>query len=166
MKTLTRLIAAFVVAGACAYFVSAQTVATTTTLSADLTAGATQLSVTSASGFTVNNFLWVDHELMQIRAVSGTAITVLRGQNGTRQMAHDNAERVVTGAANHFNAVDPNFGADCTRGSGEAGFLPWVNIRTGVIWTCGGSGQNGVSGLAWAATNVQPITFNSIPTSF
>ena len=139
----------------------AQTVATTTTLAADLAATATTMTVTSATGFTVGNSLLIDAEVMVIRAVSGTAVTVGRGQQGTAVRAHDNAERIITGASNHFNTQDPDYGQDCTRGSGQAAFSPWINVRTGTVWICFGTGAS-----VWSGTNTQGLTFNSIPTSF
>ena len=173
MKTINFVLLAALLLIIGAVPVSAQTVATTTTLSANVAAGDTVISVTSATGFTAGNALYVDAEQMLIRSVSGTAITVMRGQNGTADRAHDNAERVITGAATggfrgegHFHIADPDYGADCTRGSGQVSHSPWINVRTGTVWMCGGSGQNGTAGLSWTATNVQPVTFNSIPTSF
>lgn len=164
MKILTYcLIAAAVV---CALLIgtvvpaSAQSVATTTTLAANAGATDTVITVTSNTGFTAGNFVWADAEQMLIRAVSGTAITVQRGVNGTAARAHDNAERIITGGSDYFKTNDPDFGADCTRGQGQAAFLPWINVRNGLIWTCA-SGQTN-----WSATSTQVVTFNSIPTSF
>jgi len=55
---------------------------------------------------------------------------------------------------------DPDYGADCTRGTGQAAVSPWPNTRTGVIWLCT------AGGTAWQATSTVPLTYNSIPTSF
>lgn len=158
-----KLIRYFLIA-ACALCVTAtahaQTTATRTTLAADLSATATVMSVTSATGFTVGNFVYADAEQMLIRAISGTSITVQRGVNGTAARAHDNAEVVLTGASDHFKTNDPDFGADCTRGSGQAAYLPWVNVRTGVVWGCYPAAGG------WIGTTTQVITFNSIPAAF
>ena len=152
--------------------VQAQTVATTTTLAANMTATDTVATVTSASGFTVGDFLYIDAEQMRITAISGTAISVQRGVNGTAARAHDNAERIIEGPADHFHTNPPDYGQDCTRGSGQAAFSPWIDVRGQpgglgpAIWMCGGSGQNGQSGLSWTATTTAPLTLGSIPTSF
>lgn len=144
----------------------AQTLATTTTLAADMTATATVMTVTSGTGFTAGNFVWADSEKMLIRSVNSTAITVQRGVDGTGARAHDNAERVLTGADDFFHANDPDYGQDCTRGSGQAAFLPWINVRTGTLFACPTTaGTTGSTG-SWAATNTAPVTYNSIPTSF
>lgn len=138
----------------------AQTIATTTTLSAAVTATATVISVTSATGFTAANYVWADAEQMLIRSVSGTTITVQRGMNGTAARAHANAERVVTGASDYFHTNDPDYGEACTRGEAQAAFSPWINVRTGVIWVC-------PAGLtAWRATSTANVIYDSIPTSF
>lgn len=141
--------------------VQAQTVATTTTLSANVSATATTISVTSGTGFTVNNFAWVDAEQMLIRAVSGTAITVSRGVNGTAARAHDNTERVITGAADYFHTNDPDYGQDCVRGEAQAAFSPWINVRTGTVWVC-----NAFQNSRWTSYSTLAITYDSIPTSF
>lgn len=146
---------------------TAQTIATSTTLAANATATDTTLTVTSATGYVVGAFLYIDAEQLLIRSVNGTAIGVQRGVNGTAARAHDNAERVLLLlTASHFNTNDPDYGADCTRGSGQAAFLPFINVRSGTIFACQtASGTTGSTG-SWSATNTSPITFNSIPTSF
>lgn len=141
--------------------VSAQTVATTTTLAANMSATDTIATVTSATGFTVGNQMWIDFEQMSITAVSGTAITVRRGVNGTAARAHDNTERIITGVAAHFHTNDPDDGADVVRGVGQGAYSPWINVRTGVVWV-----PNPFQTGRWAATSVQKIAFDSIPTTF
>lgn len=140
---------------------------TRTTLSADVSSTATVISVTSATGFTVGNGVWIDFELMDITSITGTSISVNRGQRGTRAMAHDNGDGVFTGVdaggplgAGHFNVSDPDFGQDCTRGAGQATHLPWINIRTGWMWTCDYNGAD------WTATVKSPLSLNSEPAAF
>jgi len=145
---------------------SAQTVATRTTLSGAITATATTITLASGTGFTAGNFVYVDNEVMRIVSVSGANITVQRGQLGTVARAHANAEPVITGAAGHFQTTDPDYGATCTRGSGQAVFLPRINVLNGLVWQCGGEAENGRSGLAWTATTTSPVTYNSIPGAF
>lgn len=139
---------------------------TRTTLSANASETATVLTVTSGTGFTAGNGLWIDYEQMLIRAVSSTSITVSRGQNGTRAVAHDNGDGVFTGVntggprgGGHFNAVDPPFGQDCTRGTGDASHLPWINVRTGWMWTCD-------VGTDWTASLKPTLTVDSEPSDF
>lgn len=144
------------------------TCTTRTTLTADVAATDRVINVTSNTDFTVGNYVWVDFELMGITAISGTQITVTRGQRGTRAEPHDNADAVFTGTgsggsdgAGHFHVNDPAIGQDCTRGQGQATHLPWVNIRTGWIFTC----DNGVT-ADWIATQKGPRTLNSEPSQF
>ena len=138
----------------------AQTVATDTTLAANVTATATTLSLASGTSITVGNFLYIDEEQLLIRAVNDVTITVQRGMNGTAARAHDNAEVVIEGPADHFHTNPPDFGADCTRGEAQATFLPWIDVRSGLVWGCREGETN------WSATTTQVVTFNSRPTSF
>lgn len=137
---------------------------TRTTLSANAAVTDTVIQVTSATGFTVGNGLYVDFEQMRIVAISGTSITVARGQNGTRAEAHDNSDGVFTGVDNggprgggHFNTQDPQFGQDCVRGQSEATHLPWINVRSGAIWTCDVDSATS----EWEATRKPNITAGS-----
>jgi hypothetical protein len=142
--------------------VSAQTVANTTTLSAALTSTASVMSVTSNTGFTVNNYAYIDGEAVRITSVSGTSIGIVRGQlGGSPAQAHANSDRVITGASGHFQSRDPDYGAACTKGEGDAAFQPWINVLNGLVWTCDELSTND-----WAATKTAPITYDSIPTSF
>ena len=153
--------------------VEAQTLAVRTTLAANV-AGDTPgpadrvIQVTSNTGFTVGNFVWIDFEQMRITAINGTAISVVRGVNGTRTAAHDNTDGVITGTgaggidgSGHFHTRDPDTGGDCTRGSGEAAFLPWINVVSGWMWTC----DNGIT-ADWSGTLKSHQTVASEPTSF
>ena len=140
---------------------AAQTVATTTTLTANASATATVLTVSSNTGFTAGNSVWADQEQMLIRSTSGTTlVTVQRGVNGTAARAHDNAERVITGGGDYFHTNPPDFGQDCVRGEAQAAYLPWIDVRSGFVWTCRAGETN------WSATSTAVITFNSIGTSF
>ena len=68
----------------------------TTTLNGDITAGATSLTLASATGFPSAPFdLNIDGELMLVGARSGTSCTsVSRGQGGTSAAAHLNGATV------------------------------------------------------------------------
>ena len=138
----------------------AQTVATTTTLAAAVTATATTLAlaVTSLSGSTLGYYVYLDAEAVQITSVSGTSIGVSRGQLGTATQAHANSERIITGGNGHFQSRDPNYGAACTKGDGDAAFQPFINVIGGRLWMCNAS--------VWQATSTMSLTYNSIPSSF
>lgn len=141
---------------------------TRTTLSANASESATTIQVASATGFSVGNKIWIDFEQLHIVAISGTTITVRRGDNGTAARAHDSGDAAWTGAATggptgagHFNTRDPDFGEDCVRAQGQATHLPWINVRSGWMWSC----DNGSTG-DWTATVKPSLTVNSEPTSF
>jgi hypothetical protein len=66
-----------------------------TTLSAAITTTTgTSVSITSATGITAGNYIQVDSEIMDITAISGTTLTVTRGQLGTTAATHNNGETV------------------------------------------------------------------------
>jgi len=83
---------------------------TQTTLNGTITAIATSLIVTSATGFpTVGNFrLLIDSEIVLVTAVSGTTFTISRAQEGTTGASHTSGVNVThvftAGAANSFRA--------------------------------------------------------------
>ena len=70
----------------------------TTTLSGAITAYQTQIGLTSATGVTAPvsttgsglTYLYCEAEMMQVTAVSGTFISVIRGVYGTQAVAHSN----------------------------------------------------------------------------
>lgn len=82
---------------------------TTTTLSSAVTSTATSIVVTSATGFAAGNLILVDLEWMQVAKsyVSGTTIPVLRGQDGSVQVAHVASANVTTGLTTDFNGPAP-----------------------------------------------------------
>lgn len=137
----------------------AQTRATTTTLTAAVDSTQRTIAVTSNTGFTVGNLVFVDTEAMEITAISGTTISVTRGAEGTAARNHANAEDVLTGSDVYFRTSDPltRDGA-CTPGTGEAANAPWVNLLTGTIWKC--LGPTGTA-ATWNGTNEAPLTYNS-----
>ena len=61
----------------------------TTAINKDLTAEQTILSVNSASGLSVDDYIVIDNENMQIRSISGNDVTVYRGVDGTTITDHD-----------------------------------------------------------------------------
>lgn len=160
-KLTTYVVSALLILGLC-QTAQAQVQATSTTLSAAATYSQTVITVTSATGFTVNNYLYVigSNEAMRIRAINGTSITVLRGQLGTQARAHPNAAVVVTGVVQHFKNTDPDFNGTCTVGNASPGldgsYGPWINVFTGTVWHCP------IVAGAWIGTQRANITFNSI----
>jgi hypothetical protein len=72
---------------------------TVTTLAADLTASATKMTLTSASGFAAGQVAKIDGEYVRIGSLSGVVASGLfRGYNGTAAAAHDILSTVVTTA--------------------------------------------------------------------
>lgn len=132
----------------------AQTILTNTTLSSAVTTNKTQVFVlASATGVTAPSatnsqlatYLYVDRELVSVSAVSGTTITVIRGQAGTFAANHVSGATVFVipaYLATWFNRPAPS-GA-CTR-TNEA-VLPRIAPVTGEISDClGGAWTNGDS---------------------
>ena len=60
----------------------------TTAINKDLAAEQTILSVNSASGFSVDDFITISGENMQIRSISGNELTVYRAVDGTTAIDH------------------------------------------------------------------------------
>lgn len=133
----------------------AQTVASTTTLSAAITDSATSMTVASATGFTVGNKALIDQEVVLIRSVVGTVIGIARGRGQQPARAHASGNNVTTGASQHFYSRDPEYNDACTRGSAtstnnNATYLPWINDQTGTVWTC-------TLGSVWKGTSRAPL---------
>ena len=163
MTMLRTLLCTAAVVLLCAWPAQAQRNLTLTTLSANVAAADNTISVTSTTGFTVGQLLKVDWEVMRIQSLNGVAgtstlVSVTRGVDGTARRAHDNTESVwVTVIATDFKNTDPDWGADCARGSGQAAILPWINTSTGTVWEC--------IGVRWSGSNTMPLTYNSTPSS-
>ena len=168
MRTLMRtLCAALALLVLTAWPAQAQRLLTTTTLNAAMTATDDVMTVTSTTGFVVNQLVLVDFEIVRIQSLlngaAGTAtlVGVARGVDGTNARAHANSKRIlITQQVNDFKHNDPDWSAACTRGTGQAAILPWVNSSTGWIWNCT------AGGTVWAATVAPTVTYGSIPTSF
>ena len=139
----------------------AQRVIDTSTLGANVDNDDTIIQVTATDDFAVGDLCFVDRELMRITANDTTVddLTVQRGVGGTAAAAHDNAERIWCTAGGDYRTVDPDYGQDCNRGSGQAAILPWINTRTGNIWNC----ELGSNRL-WNGTNTMRLTYDSIQT--
>jgi hypothetical protein len=134
----------------------AQTSLTKTTLSAVVsTLTDTTLQVTSATGFTAGNVMYVEDpfggpgEAMSIQSVSGTTITVRRGAMGTRGQLHTSGAAVYTGGGHGFYNYTPSGRCVAT----DAEFVPHINVGTGEISQCYGS-QWAKNGFGWAGRRV------------
>lgn len=135
-----------------ASFAFGQTATTSTTLSAAVTdtsgrvitvASATNINAPSSTDATKSTVLLVDGELMQVNAVNGTSITVMRGYAGSRASTHASGATVyvgVGGGANIFTLYTKR--GSCTA-SNES-YLPQINTNIsspdfGLISDCFGS---------------------------
>ncbi len=86
-----------------------------TTLSAAISATETVFGVASATGITAPvpntgvglTYLKVDDEMMQVYAISGTVVSVIRGVQGTRAEAHAASVPVIAGGPSDFENFVP-----------------------------------------------------------
>jgi hypothetical protein len=145
---------------------SAQTYLTSTTNSAAISASQTSFAVASATGIAAGGQLYVNRELMSVRSVSGTTITVVRGQAGTVANAHGASQTVIiipaAAVPTVTTAVDPspiNGVGTCTPSNHQ--YLPIINVGNGNIWLCRYTAA-AQSARVWAATNQTLITYNSL----
>jgi hypothetical protein len=88
-------------------------------------------------------YLYIDREQMKVTAVNGTALTVVRGVNGTSATPHASGAMVLFGPQRFFYTFDP--GGTPTVQSlisnvpcvlNNVIVSPWVNIRSGFQWVC------------------------------
>lgn len=147
MKTLNRIgvLAAFVLL---ASNLKAQIILTPTTLSAALsTSGGQFLTVTSATPnvSTLDNFaapgasvvgtgIIIENEYMTVKAVSGTTITVSRGQGGTRAVSHPNAALVWSARPQYLGVKVQDPQGSCTRSTEQV--VPYINAQSGNVSDC------------------------------
>lgn len=102
------------------------------------------LGITAAASSSSTN-LFIDREQMRVTAVNGTALTVVRGVNGTVATPHASGAIVLFGPARFFYVQDPG-GLGSPGGTGFVSNVPcilnnvvvtpWVNIRSGAQWLC------------------------------
>lgn len=133
----------------------AQTALTITTLSAAVTtAGATTITVASATGISApapfggnvagsangGSLLFIEDgngggsvsESMMVTGVNGTTISVARGAFSTTANPHLSGAVVFVGRPDQFYTVEPS-GA-CTAGNTLV--TPYINVKTGNQWLC------------------------------
>jgi hypothetical protein len=171
MKKLLCLIAVLLCLSGSAW---AQTTTTSTTLSAVVSSTSTQnIRVTSATGFVAGStYAFVDSEAMDVLAVNGTSITVMRGTNGTVARLHNSGTAVYVGPSSAFVSYPTDPAGRCV--SGNYAYLPLINVRTGSVISCTNSEfvavQRQVGGLLGAYGNNltlqtfsdnKPVTINS-----
>lgn len=128
-----------------------QTILTNTTFSSAVADSKTQLVVVaSATGInaplasdpTKATMLYADRELMFVKAVSGTTITVIRGYGHTSGSPHTSAEFVFVIPVNLSTFFSQIPHGACTRGNELA--LPRVEPVSGTVSDClGGQWTNG-----------------------
>jgi hypothetical protein len=80
-----------------------------TTASSAIGAGDTSIVVASATGFAAGYVVRVDEEQMLVGGAysTGTTIPVIRGQAGTRAVAHPVTASVIAGTASDWSNPDP-----------------------------------------------------------
>lgn len=158
----------------------AQRLLTNTTISAaisNVTDPRITITVASATGIAANQFLFIENEVSRVVSVSGTNVLIQRGvvagqaprglagagsmYAGFNYRSHPSGAVVWVSAVNapdDFHGGDPDYKSTCTRGTGQAAVLPWINIVTGTTWNCRSTN-------AWNGTNDMPVTFNSRQTT-
>lgn len=126
---------------------------TTTTLSSAVSDSVVnQVVVSSATGFSASTagtqtFILIDHELMQVRAISSTTLTVARGQGG-KASPHASGARVLFGAGGQWNSRDgsttgvflgtsvPTGGCTATKSQTLPVVTAGVGAGTWVLYNC------------------------------
>lgn len=137
----------------------AQTILPNTTLSAAaggtsrdqvvLLASATSVNAPSPQDTTKQTYLYIDRELLEVRAVSGTAISVIRGASSTSVAPHKSGAVVMVVPASLMLYSGGRYGdmpavpqGSCTR-SNEL-ILPRIQFQSGITSDCiGGQWVNG-----------------------
>jgi hypothetical protein len=88
----------------------------TTNLSENIDDSIAIINVTSASGIEATNYIYIDQEEMYVESISGTALTVKRGQDNTTATDHVNGAevKVITSTDNAAIEFGDDFGFDGT----------------------------------------------------
>jgi hypothetical protein len=94
-------------------------------------------TVSSATNFAAGYFAVVDQELMYVKSVSSTRISVIRGYSGTRATTHANSSYIYVGPSNYFIAFDQS--GTCTATNEVV--LPQINYKNGKAFDCTSSGS-------------------------
>jgi len=131
----------------------AQTLSTTTLSSAISTTNGTTVTLASITNVTataaVQTVLWVDTEAMTVVTntvpSTGTTVSVTRGSLGTKAELHASGRTVYVSRPNLFQNY--NVAGACTKGSGLATTLPWINVSNGNRYECYSGGEWFRSGI-------------------
>ena len=163
MKTMRSIGLTLAVLALLAVPVRAQTVLNNTTFGAAVAATDTTVTVASASTLVVGQLIVVPGlalEVMRITAISGTQISVIRGIRGVAR-AHASGDTILTGLPGRFYERAPDtVNGTCTRS--ELQFQPWVDLQSGITWSCNGEGTN-TTGTWYGGINTV-VAYGSLPT--
>lgn len=158
-QLLSRLSWALLIGALCIVPASAQTVLSSTTLTANIADDSVRvMAVTSATGFTAPGtgstqvLALIDREIVSVRTVNSLVIGILRGMNGTRATAHVSGSIVWVGAPRAFVASIPS--GQCVRTLLTTvpvivGGAPGLGAEVGTTWDCLGLTTAG----QWVNTN-------------
>lgn len=103
----------------------------TTTTTARVGSGDSQVILASLTGVAPGSFLWMDAELMRVQALTGVgnAVIVRRGVEGSASGVHANGVTVTIGRGDQFYASDP-VGVPPSPPL----VLPYINVVNGTVW--------------------------------
>lgn len=117
----------------------------TTTLAETIGEHADRVKLASTAGIFVGTRLFMDGELMTVRApVSDPWVLVLRGQGGTRTQHHASPVTVYIGRGDQFYDKDP-----IGRPQAAIEVSPWINLRNGKVWFAQGDTDPSASADRW-----------------
>ena len=120
----------------------AQTTVSSTTLAAAFSITSTQLNVASATGIEVNDLMAILNgqkvaEVVRVRVINGTFITVSRGVAG-QVVGHASGATLYHGPEGQFRVGGQDPIGTCTRASEQ--FLPRINRSTRTLSQCSPAG--------------------------
>lgn len=133
---LTRIIYAAILALALATGAWAQATLRSTTFSAAVGNDDETVGVASATGIEVGHLLFVrgGREIMEVRKIASTTLTVRRGQRGTPRAPYNNGDTIYVDKPEYFDITPFAEHGGCTAATEVV--LPAVNVRTGDIQDC------------------------------
>lgn len=165
---MKRLLFSLVTLGLSVVAASAQTYPNSTTLSANLTASGTVVSLASGTGVAANGALWIDAEMLPITSCANAGCTRVNVTRVAKPLAHASGEVVtVISASARPQTMLPTSAAwrqgQCSTSTSSlpatalAGyqFLPIFDIDTGNVYMCRRNGTNG--SWVWNRLNAQNI---------
>lgn len=117
----------------------------TTTLAETLDASADRVKLASTAGVLPGIRLYVDGELMTVRALGVDPwVLVIRGQGSTRSQPHASALTVYIGRGDQFYDKDP-----VGRPPAAIEVSPWINLRNGNVWFAQGDTDPSATADRW-----------------